>query len=454
MQRLARRRANQDTGGTVSSDIDIWSSDIWESSYMWTAGFPNALRLVQQFVAPLPVFIIAGIFSSYCFVSVKRREGIWVVLPHPSAAKPSSQSPLVAIIDADIAGIGIRIALWVQIGALVILTFVGSIYCRALGAKEIGAGLVVTHTSLAVALVVQMKYGTMTSADAIVGAMLLDAQGSAMSIVLVAKNVLAARWQTWISIFCQTFGLTVLFICVIKFGDGDFVNRSDDAWLCLKPFWWGWIADCPETAEAQEFNVFWLYLVLRVFASIHTALFAATNTGQFHCAEKRGEPLRGILFSRTPASIAEESQVPGSQTPSPESSDDGTIEDLDQVLYSNCRATVTWSYAIHVILSFMSMVAAQMAMNAGMEASSGAISVGQIISMVVAIATALRVLWLVLRAIDGNSENSEGRFCKAHRFVLEFFAQAYRSVLAFVAQAYQANVREDRAVELDAREQA
>jgi hypothetical protein len=54
----------------------------------------------------------------------------------------------------------------------------------------------------------------------------------------VAKDVLAARWQTWISIICQTFGLSVLFICV-KFGDGDFVSRSDDTWYCLEAFWWG-----------------------------------------------------------------------------------------------------------------------------------------------------------------------------------------------------------------------
>lgn len=55
-----------------------------------------------------------------------------------------------------------------------------------------------------------MANRTLTSADAIVSAMLLDAQGSAMSITLVAKDVLAARWQVWLTIMRQTVGLTVI----------------------------------------------------------------------------------------------------------------------------------------------------------------------------------------------------------------------------------------------------
>jgi hypothetical protein len=61
--------------------------------------------------------------------------------------------------------------------------------------KEIDASLVTTHSSLAIALAVQIGARTLTSADAVLGAMVLDAQGSAISITLVVKDVLAARWQ-------------------------------------------------------------------------------------------------------------------------------------------------------------------------------------------------------------------------------------------------------------------
>ncbi|CAH0030499.1 unnamed protein product [Clonostachys rhizophaga] len=411
----------------------------------------------QQFIAPTLVFAAGITFAVLSFLLLFQEE-ISVVIRQPSALKASSQSPLVAIVDADIAGVGIRFALWAQISTLVVLTIVGSFHCRALGAKEIGAGLAIAHTSLAVALVAQMKHGSLTSADAIVGAMLLDAQGSAMSIVLGAKDVLAARWQTWISIACQTFGLTVLFICVIKFGDGEFVSRSDDTWLCLKPFWWGWIAECPETAEAKEATVFWLYLACRMVGSVHAALFAAANTGEFHDAEKSEEPLQDIRFSRTPANVAEDSQVPGPSSQRPDDGAGHSIGHIRPASYSKCRATVTYSYVIHTILSAMSMVAVQRAMDTGLKPSAGALSTGQINSMVVAFATVVRGLWLLLREIYLERNHLKDSFRKKYRFVFEFFAQACRSVFESFAQAsrlylvFQDEVREDHEVELDARE--
>lgn len=98
------------------------------------------------------------------------------------------------------------------------------------------------------------------------------------------------------------------------------------------------------------------------------------------------------------------------------------IEDIHPVLYSNYRATVTFSYTIHAVLSFMSMVAVQRAIDTGIEASSSALSVGQIISMVVALAIAVRVLWLVSRAIYVERKNLDC-LCRSSRLVLEFFAQ-------------------------------
>ncbi|KAK7213838.1 hypothetical protein V2G26_021016 [Clonostachys chloroleuca] len=76
--------------------------------------------------------------------------------------------------------------------------------------------------------------------------------------------------------------------------------------------------------------------------------------------------------------------------------DDGEgrrIEDLHPVLYSNYRATVT-----------LSMVAVKRAIDTGIEASFSALSVGQIISTVIALATTVRVLWLGSRAIYINAK--------------------------------------------------
>ena len=93
------------------------------------------------------------------------------------------------MVDGDIGGEGIRIAMWAQIATLITITMLGIFQCNALGAKEIGQGLAITHISLEISMMVQMKNKSLTSADAIVGTMLLDAQGSALSLQLVSKQV-------------------------------------------------------------------------------------------------------------------------------------------------------------------------------------------------------------------------------------------------------------------------
>jgi hypothetical protein len=109
-------------------------------------------------------------------------------------------------VDGDIAGDGVRIAAFVQVGVLLVVSLFGIFHTKATGAKEIGAGLVLTSVSLAMALMVRAK-GTLTPPDAAIGAMILDGQTLALSIQLVAKETLASRWQTMIVVLAQFFWL-------------------------------------------------------------------------------------------------------------------------------------------------------------------------------------------------------------------------------------------------------
>jgi hypothetical protein len=61
--------------------------------------------------------------------------------------------------------------------------------------KEVGAGLLVTHISLAIALIVPLIRGNLSMVDAVLGSMILDGQNTALSIQLSTKETLAARWQ-------------------------------------------------------------------------------------------------------------------------------------------------------------------------------------------------------------------------------------------------------------------
>jgi hypothetical protein len=57
-------------------------------------------------------------------------------------------------IDGDIDDVDVRIAVWAQVSVLLVISLLGSFHASATGAKEVGAELVLTHISLAIALLV------------------------------------------------------------------------------------------------------------------------------------------------------------------------------------------------------------------------------------------------------------------------------------------------------------
>jgi hypothetical protein len=144
-------------------------------------------------------------------------------------------------LDADVSGDGVRVSIWAQIGVLIIISVIGVFHPEDTGIKEVGGGLILTHISLVIALLVQMRRGTLTSVDAAIGAAILDAQNMALLIPLTAKEVLAARWQVIILIPTQIFGLVILPLIVVGLDNGDFTPKDC---RCLLVFWWSWISSC------------------------------------------------------------------------------------------------------------------------------------------------------------------------------------------------------------------
>ncbi|KAF9769654.1 hypothetical protein IL306_012909 [Fusarium sp. DS 682] len=344
---------------------------------------------VRQLAAPIFICVI-GI--SFAIASLANKYGSQrAAIPFASNSRETvCDNVSSAAVDADIGGDGIRIAVWAQSVALIIITLLGTFQCNALGAKEIGAGLAITHVSLAIALIVQMERKTLTSADAIVGAMLLDSQASALSVQLMAKEVLAARWQVGIIIGCQTIGMVLLPIIVARFDAGVFIDQ--DSCFCITAFWWGWMTDCPETNKNHEAAAFWVYLSCRMLGFIQSAFFAIANTNQFHRAEKWNDSLKDISF---PELSARPDDRETDTTNEPEVYGEATTP-----LYENYPATVTLMYLIHAVFSLTSMTAAHKIMQSGLKPSSDAVSVGQMIAIVVAGATILRAIWLLWRTLS------------------------------------------------------
>ncbi|KAF8248522.1 hypothetical protein K440DRAFT_679801 [Wilcoxina mikolae CBS 423.85] len=184
-----------------------------------------------------------------------------------------------ATVDPDIAGFGARVAVWVQICLLMLVSLLGTLHWKTpTGIKDIGAGLLVTHVFLAVATVINIDQGRFTPLDAVICAMILDAQNIAISIHIPMKETLAARWQVRISIIGQTFGLDVVGFVVARLSNGTFVTTNC---ACFSAFWWGWIGTCANPAP----KMFWFYYAYR-WISFCDSAFYIFKVKEFHLGEK------------------------------------------------------------------------------------------------------------------------------------------------------------------------
>lgn len=187
--------------------------------------------------------------------------------------------------DADIVGDGVRAAAWIQVGILFLITFTGIFHFYKTAVKEIGGGLIVTHVSLAIALLVPLARHELSPIDAILGALILDAQGNSLSIQLVTKETLAARWQVAVALLSQLLGLLIEATLA-----GFFVtNRLPmNSCGCFFVFWWTWFSNCSSTSPNHRNQIvpYWIYFVYRVINIIHGAYFATTRTSIFDDAEK------------------------------------------------------------------------------------------------------------------------------------------------------------------------
>jgi len=282
-------------------------------------------------------------------------------------------------LDSDISGDGVRASIWVQIAVLIFISVVGMFHNCDTGVKEVTGGLILTHVSLVIALIVQMRRGTLTSVDAAIGAAILDAQNIALQIPLSTKETLAARWQVLLLIPTQVLGMVVLPILVTGLERGDFLSEGCD---CLYVFWWSWISDCSKNhSDDDGLASFFVYYSLRWVMVWRLSCQALSETGRYHRAEKS-------------ASLDE-------------ISDDEEFIRLTGGPYSMSAATISYSYLNHALYSLTSMAVAEGTIQKyKLRASSSVYSVGQIIAIVIAGSTVLRALWEFIGTF--NEANTKG----------------------------------------------
>jgi len=203
-----------------------------------------------------------------------------------------------APIDGDIVGDGVRAALWVQQGILWLSVLTGALLKpsqpRPTAVKELAAGLVVTHLSLAIAVLVQIGQGTLTPLDAAIVVMILDAQNAALAVSFSSRETLAARWEVVSVSASQFFGLVVIGVVLARFEDGRFVT-SDCS--CFSFFWWAWQSTCSPSGAIlppAERAVLWVYYAFRWLSSVQNWHFGVRYMWIFNLMEQDKELWDGV----------------------------------------------------------------------------------------------------------------------------------------------------------------
>lgn len=276
-----------------------------------------------------------------------------------------------APIDGDIAGDGVRAALWVQQGVLWLSVATGVFLKpsqpRPTAVKELAAGLVVTHLSLAIAVLVQIGQRTLTPLDAALVVMILDAQNSALAVSFASRETLAARWEVVSISVAQLFGLVVIGVVLARFQEGTLVTEECG---CFSYFWWAWQSTCTALPTAER-AVLWAYYVFRWLNSAMNWHFGVRYMWIFNLLEQDKTLWDGVR---------------------PTADTEGT---------PGVPASIGFYFLQNMVFGLVSSVAAELTI-AGFTSGDEPkpFTVGQITAMVIAVTTTFRGAWLFIRRFD------------------------------------------------------
>ncbi|KAF3936346.1 hypothetical protein ABW19_dt0210355 [Dactylella cylindrospora] len=114
--------------------------------------------------------------------------------------------------------------------------------------------------------------------------MILDFQNNTLLVHLCAKETLASRWQVKIVLLSSIFGLLVLGILVRSIAIGRISLDPDPVCegRCFSVFWWGTISNCGERVPPT----WWVYFAYRIISFVAILLYAEYNTDWYHYFEQ------------------------------------------------------------------------------------------------------------------------------------------------------------------------
>ncbi|KAK6345865.1 hypothetical protein TWF730_010208 [Orbilia blumenaviensis] len=352
----------------------------------------------EDFTAPWYTAIVHGAVS---FVLVI----VFFSLHPPTFTQTDNQKPCVIPLNSDIGGIGNMVGFGLQVVTTFVVALLGLIDTKSGGPKEIGAGIVITHISLSLAIISNREISTF---DAIVGAMIIDFQNNALVIHLSAKDTLAARWQVRTVLAVAFTGLTILGNLMMRTHRGEF-GSSEVPCGCVSIFWWGLLSTC----EGRVPLSWWIYYVYRWVSFILVAFWSEYNTLYYDKWEKRSVEMYNYLYKYLYEYSCKEGKVPTElrDVPTIRGKSDGgeapwnwpeTISFIIFKLWTNHTGSQIQGFLLVfdqsiIAISTFGALAFTISRNY-VEQSSGAGSLGQVVALVVAGATFLRAVFIILKA--------------------------------------------------------
>ncbi|SPO00761.1 uncharacterized protein DNG_03509 [Cephalotrichum gorgonifer] len=310
--------------------------------------------------------------------------------------------------DADIVGDGVRAATWAQGSLLFLITFLGMFHFGHSAAKEIGGGLVILHVSLALAFLGPLKHRTLSPVDAVLGSMILEVQNSALSVQLVSKETLAARWQVGAVLFAQLLGLSTVGVLVRSFTRGGTAGADQDS--CISIIWWVWLSNCSDVPPSQ-ISPFWIYYGLRWITFAHSSFYSVTRADFFDKSLKWEQRHHYSNCAACDDPFMVDTAMCTSCIAFQAPPRRREIKDLTNIYmdtrsaFSEITATTELfylEYAAYGLLGFM-IVEIAMASNS-VSKTSPVYAVGQVSQVVVAGVTLARAVWVTTRSLvrDGG----------------------------------------------------
>ncbi|KAM5346219.1 hypothetical protein ACJ41O_009224 [Fusarium nematophilum] len=271
-------------------------------------------------------------------------------------------------VDADLVGYGVRGGAWAQCGILIFVVLYGSWDFEETAAKEIGAGLLLTHFSLTIALLVPLIRQDLSPTDGILGAMVLDVQNVSLSVQLMVREALAARWQVVMVLLGQVIGLVTIALLVSSFTADHLTAEGCE---CFHVFWWAWFGNCTD-GLLNDARPFWIYYGIRCVGFVQSSYYSVVAMNSYHHAELNKDETDKAKLSEGK----------------------GLVKGLR---YYELPATVSLRYAEYVTLALLSIAAMEGTMSRySINQSAPIYSIGQIIAAVIAGETVIRAIWVTM----------------------------------------------------------